>query len=296
MLSICQQSIYLLKTNLILVEILALILGLAIGSFLNVVILRYPEMLKRMWRKECKEFLKHEGPKIQIEVFNLHHPASHCPHCKKLLRWFHNIPVVSYFSLRGRCAFCEKRISILYPTIELLTALLSVIVVMHYHISCQMIAGLLFTWILIAMTFMDINEQFIPDDCNYILLWSGLFLSTGSFFTTPVQSILGAIVGYVGLWIIAKLFQVFRKKEGMGHGDFKLLAALGAWFGLQAVPVILFIGVITCLIITLVIFMFKKLKFDTPIPFGPFLALGGWMMLIWKAPLLTFAAHIFLGS
>lgn len=286
-------TIFLSKENLILFEILIFILGLAVGSFLNVVIVRYPEMLKRLWRKECEEFLSRENK--SAEPFNLSHPASHCPHCKKLLRWFHNIPLVSYFFLKGKCAYCEEKISALYPFVELLTAILSLVIAMYYHLSGQMVAALFFTWMLIVMSFIDMKEQIIPDDCNYLLLWTGLLLSLTNSFATPIQSILGAAMGYISLWIMAKLFYLIRKKEGMGHGDFKLFAALGAWFGWQALPAILMIAVITCLITTLIVFLIKKMKFDTPIPFGPFLAIGGWILLIWEMPILILTMKIFLG-
>lgn len=269
-----------LQLHLGLILTLAAILGLVIGSFLNVVIYRYPKMLHQMWKGECQEFLK-QPPARKPPKFNLITPRSRCVKCKETIKSWHNIPLFSYLFLRGKCAYCHANISLMYPTVEVLTAVLSMIVAAHFGISWASLAALILTWSLIALSFIDFNEKILPDNITISVLWLGLFVNSFDFFTTPVNAILGAIVGYVLLWTVAKLFKIIRKKEGMGHGDFKMLAMLGAWLGIGMLLNVLLTAVLLALFISIILLAFKKISKKYPIPFGPYLALGGFLTMIY---------------
>lgn len=266
--------------------VLVAILGLIIGSFLNVIIYRYPIMLKNEWRQECQEFLTScsqtvnpAEPKPKIK-FNLVTPRSHCPHCHKPIAIKYNIPILSYFLLKGKCASCAEKISLKYPLVELLTAILSIFVVAHFGLTAQSCAALIWTWGLILLTMIDINEQLLPDLFTLSLLWFGLIVSIFYLFVGSQQAIIGAVTGYVLLWIVAKAFHIIRKKDGMGHGDFKMLAMMGAWVGINNLLNVLLFSVIIALLVSLILLLQKKIKSDHAIPFGPFLALGGWTTLM----------------
>jgi leader peptidase (prepilin peptidase)/N-methyltransferase len=267
------------------------VLGLAVGSFLNVVIYRLPVMLERQWRAQCAE-LASLGPAAQTlsagagETFNLVVPRSACPSCKAPITALQNIPLLSWLVLRGRCAHCGKPISVRYPLIELLTGLLSGAVAWKLGFGLPAAAGIVLTWFLIALTFIDIDHQLLPDSLTLPLLWLGLTLSlwgTPSDGPLPVDlrsSLIGAIAGYVSLWSVYHLFRLLTGKEGMGYGDFKLFAALGAWLGWQMLlPVILFAAVVGALVGIAVLALRGKDR-STPIPFGPFLAAAGWLVMM----------------
>lgn len=256
------------------------IFSLMIGSFLNVVICRYPIMLKRAWKKECHEFLSMPIEEKR-DVFNIAVPRSHCPNCKTPLKIRHYIPIISYLMLKGKCATCRARISPAYPIIELIAASLALWTAIHFGLTWQTLCAIILGWCLIVMSVIDLNEQFIPDEITLSLVWIGLFISLFHLFTTPPNAILGAIIGYLMLWIVAKLFFLVRKKEGMGHGDFKMLAMFGAWMGTASILNTIFIAVIIGLIFSIALLIFGKITREKPIPFGPFIAIGGWITLFY---------------
>lgn len=268
-----------LQTHLYVPLIIAGILGLIVGSFLNVVIIRYPIMLESKWRRECQRYLKQPIENIK-KRFDLLIPRSHCPHCQTPIKWRHNIPVISYFILLGRCANCKKRISPIYTIIEVLTCILTILTVSNFLITWQMLAALIMTWVLIVLCFIDLRKQLLPDTITLPMLWLGLLFSLFSLYVTPYLSILGAILGYIILWIAAWLYRIIRKKEGMGHGDLKMLAMLGAWFGPQMVINILIMAIIFALIASLFLLSLKKITTQKPIPFGPFIAVSAWISMM----------------
>lgn len=267
--------------NLTITIILSGIIGLIVGSFLNVVITRFPIMLEAKWKKECREFLELPSPKDKTqEAFNLLKPRSHCPYCKTPIKAIHNIPLFSYLFLRGRCAYCQSKIPLLYPTVEFITCLLTIFVVINYSVSYTALAGVILTWVLITLFFIDFRTQYIPDDLSLGTLWLGLFLSLYFVFISPREALMGAILGYGILWIVASLFRLIRKKDGMGHGDFKMLGMLGAWMGPKIVINVLLISVALGLGTAIILLATKKITFQKPIPFGPFIAIGGWLSLM----------------
>ncbi|MFN7097834.1 MAG: prepilin peptidase, partial [Gammaproteobacteria bacterium] len=209
--------------------LLIVIFALIIGSFINVVIYRFPKMLFNAWHEQCETFLKESAAKT--DNINLCWPASHCPHCKTPLKPWHNIPVISYLLQRGKCRFCHTSIALRYPVVELISAGLAVVLFYFYGWSWQFALLLLFSWTLLAAIFIDIDTQLLPDEITLPLLWIGLLANTQHVFTDLTSAIYGAVAGYLILWLVAKGFYLLTKREGMGHGDFKLLAALGAWAG-----------------------------------------------------------------
>lgn len=256
-------------------------LGLLVGSFLNVVIHRLPIMLERAWRRECQAYLALEGNEEPAETYNLVVPRSRCPHCAKLIGAFENIPVLSYLLLRGRCSGCGMRISPRYPAVELLTAILSVAVAARFGVSVQTMAGLGLTWTLIALSFIDLDRQLLPDVITLPVLWAGLFLSLFNIFVDTRSSLVGAILGYLILWSVYQLFKLATGKEGMGHGDFKLLALLGAWLGWTEIPAIVLISSLVGALAGISMIVLARHDHRVPIPFGPFLAIAGWIALLW---------------
>lgn len=257
------------------------ILNLAIGSLLNVIIYRLPIILKNNWRIQCQEFLETVNTEKAQELFNLAWPSSHCTACKKKLKPWHNIPLLSYIFLRGRCAYCEAVISLQYPAVELLTAALSVIIALHFGFSYQCLAFLFFTYALITLTFIDFNHQLLPDEITILFLWLGLLCNLFGIFTSLSNAVIGAIVGYVSLWAFNYLFRLIRKKDGMGYGDFKLFAMLGAWFGWQILPITLLIAAGAGAIIGIFLILIKKHEHNKPLPFGPYLAIAAWLTALW---------------
>jgi leader peptidase (prepilin peptidase) / N-methyltransferase len=254
--------------------------GLFIGSFLNVVILRLPVMLHRSWETQCLE-LQGQEPSKHTEKFNLVVPRSRCPKCNHQISAYENIPVLSYLIQRGHCKHCNNKISPRYPSIELLTALLSGIVAWHYGFSWEVVFALLLTWALISLSFIDIDHQILPDDITLPFLWLGLGLSLFGIFTEVHSSIIGAMAGYLSLWLVYQLFKLITGKEGMGYGDFKLLALFGAWFGWQILPLTILLSSFVGAVIGISMIVFMGRDRQIPIPFGPYLALAGWIAMMW---------------
>ncbi len=270
---ILQQSPNLLISSIFIV-------GLLVGSFLNVVIFRLPVMMDRDWRRECREFLELET-ETETEPFNLIVPHSRCPYCQTKIKAYQNIPVLSYLLLQGKCAQCGTPISLRYPLIEVFTAFCSAVVAWHFGYGIEMLFGLLLTWCLIALSFIDIDHQLLPDSITLPLLWLGLLLSLFSLYTDTDSSIIGAIAGYLSLWMVYQLFKLFTGKEGMGFGDFKLLALFGAWLGWQYLPLIVLLSSLVGAVIGIAMIVLVRHDRNIPIPFGPYLAAAGWLALIW---------------
>lgn len=269
------QSSPLLLTSIIFVT------GLMVGSFLNVVIYRLPVMMQRGWKKECLEYLEQKQPEDDNEPFNLTLPLSRCPGCNTAIKPYQNIPVISYLFLKGKCAKCKTHISLRYPLIESFTGIISAVVAWHFGYSLEMLFALLLTWSLVALSFIDIDHQLLPDSINFPLLWFGLFLSLFSIYTDPSSSIIGALAGYLSLWTVYQGFKIVTGKEGMGYGDFKLLAVFGAWLGWQYLPLIILLSSLVGAIIGTSMVIFVKKDKNIPIPFGPYLAVAGWIALLW---------------
>jgi len=256
-------------------------LGLVVGSFLNVVIYRLPVMMDRTWTRECQQHAGEPADTDEQERFNLLTPASRCPQCNHRVTAIENIPVISYLFLKGRCSDCGIAISMRYPAVELVTALLSVITALHFGYGMQTLAALGFTWALIPLFLIDFDHQILPDSITLPLLWAGLLLSLFSLFTDCQGSIIGAAAGYLSLWAIFHVFKLLTGKEGMGYGDFKLLGAIGAWTGWQVLPVAILFSSVVGAAIGITLILFKGRDHSQPMPFGPFLAAAGWMTLLW---------------
>ena len=256
------------------------IVGLLVGSFLNVVIYRLPLMMQRQWRSDCLEYLKLEND-VPTDTFNLALPPSHCPHCQTQILARQNIPVLSYLWLRGKCANCKTPISGRYPIVELFTAIASMMVAWHFGYSEQAAAGLVLTWVLIALSGIDLDHQLLPDVILLPMVWLGLILSLLGIFTDSATSIIGAAGGYLLLWTVYHGFKLFTGKEGMGQGDFKLLAMLGAWFGWQYLGLIILLSSLVGAAIGMTLISLNKQQRETPIPFGPYLAMAGWIAMLW---------------
>lgn len=257
----------------------SILLGLCVGSFLNVVIYRLPVMMKREWQSQLEEF-QGKAPSQQ-PAFNLMTPNSACPYCKHAIKAWQNIPVISYLLLKGQCAHCKTKISARYPSIELITAVLSGLVAWQAGFGYAALGLLFLTWALIALTMIDIDEQLLPDSITLPLLWLGLICNSFNLFTDLHSAVFGAIAGYLSLWSVFWLFKLLTGKEGMGYGDFKLLAALGAFFGWQALPVIILLSSVVGAIVGIAgILIFGRDK-NIPIPFGPYLAAAGWIAALW---------------
>ncbi len=259
---------------------LSVILGLVIGSFLNVVIHRTPIMMQNGWRRECCDLLEIDNP-IASGPYNLLKPDSHCPKCKTPIKPWQNIPVVSYLLLQGKCGQCAEPISPRYPIVELVTGILSGFVVYHLGFNEQAVAALLLTWTLIALTMIDVDHQLLPDNLTLPLLWLGLLVNLQGVFTDLQSAVIGAIAGYMALWSVFWLFKILTGKEGMGYGDFKLLAALGAWMGWQALPLIIILSSLVGAVIGVAGILIMGRDKNVPIPFGPYLAIAGWIALMW---------------
>jgi leader peptidase (prepilin peptidase)/N-methyltransferase len=261
-----------------------LILGLVIGSFLNVVIYRYPKMMEAEWREQCHEFLELPAPdssKRHFVVFNLAAPGSHCPNCNHAISALENIPVLSWLVQGGKCRHCRAPISLRYPVIELATGLLSVLVVSHFGFTWLSMALLVFTWILITLTMIDVDRQLLPDDLTLPLLWLGLLVNSMGLLTDLESAVFGAMGGYLTLWCVYWGFKLLTGKEGMGYGDFKLLGALGAWLGWQSLPQIILLSSLVGAIVGISMMLLRGQGRDVPIPFGPYLASAGFLSLLW---------------
>jgi leader peptidase (prepilin peptidase)/N-methyltransferase len=257
-----------------------LLFGLVVGSFLNVVIHRLPIMMETRWRRDCCELLELEAEKEESPL-GLAYPNSHCPHCKAPIRAWQNIPVISYLLLGGKCASCGTGISLRYPLIELATGLMTLSLAWFFPLSPALLGAMLLTWALIALTMIDIDHQLLPDDITLPLLWLGLLFNVFGTYTSLSNAVIGAMAGYLSLWSVYWLFKLATGKEGMGYGDFKLLAALGAWLGWQALPLIILLSSLVGAVVGIFLMILKRRGRDVPIPFGPYLAAAGWIALLW---------------
>ncbi len=265
--------------------IYAWILGLCVGSFLNVVAYRLPLMLEKRWQDDCRALLEQNTAGSSSEVvFNLCLPASHCPHCQQTIRWHENIPLLSWLALRGRCAHCRQLISARYPLVEFGTAMLSLVTVMEMGLGWPTAFALLLVWTLIACSIIDLDRQLLPDDLTLPLLWLGLLLNSQHLYVSAEDAILGAVLGYLLLWTVYWLFRLSTGKEGMGYGDFKLLAALGAWMGWQALPLIILMASLCGAIAGIVYLVMRRQSLA--FPFGPYLAIAGYLFMIERHPLM----------
>ncbi len=269
----------------------AVVLGLLIGSFLNVVIYRLPALLFREWRQSAKDVLAE--PEIPLpERFNLAFPRSHCPNCKAPISALQNIPVLSYLVLGGRCANCKTPISKRYPVIEAITGALSLLIIWRLGVGPAGILGLVFLWALICLTMIDIDTQLLPDNITLPLLWVGLLANTFGTYTDLNSAIWGAAAGYLSLWCVYWVFKLVAKKEGMGYGDFKLLAALGAWMGWQYLPVIIMLSSLVGAVVGGVGMVLAGRDKDFRIPFGPYLAGAGLLAFLWGQELIDWYFNV----
>ncbi|MVG15700.1 prepilin peptidase [Aeromonas jandaei] len=260
---------------------LVFIFSLMIGSFLNVVIHRLPIMLEREWQAEYRSYFTPEEEQATEPRYNLMVPRSACPHCGHAISAQENIPLLSWLWLKGRCSECQAPISARYPLVELLTALLSVAVAIVISPGWGTLAALLLTWVLVALTFIDLDKMLLPDQLTLPLLWGGLLFNLIGGFAPLADAVIGAMAGYLVLWSLYWAFKLLTGKEGMGYGDFKLLAALGAWLGWQALPIILLLSSLVGAIIGISLIALRKHHQGYPIPFGPYLAIAGWIALLW---------------
>ncbi len=284
----------LLSQNLLLLLGLTAILGLMVGSFLNVVILRQPKRMFHQWREQCQLLLSSDNSGSSSEIINnvsnsttteqtppgFVKQRSFCPNCKHQLSAVDNIPLFSYLFLRGRCRYCKQSISLRYPFTEMLTALVSVAIVWHFGYSAESAFGLVFSWVLIVLSGIDIDHQLLPDDIVLPLLWAGLLLSLAASGVSPQDAIIGAAAGYLSLWSIYQLFKLLTGKEGMGYGDFKLLAAIGAWLGWQMLPLVVLLSSLLGAVIGGLLLVIRR-KGSQPVPFGPYLATAGCVAFLW---------------
>ena len=280
----------LIANNSTVLIVLSIVLGLLVGSFLNVVIYRVPVMLQREWRQQCCEFLEldekkfnKDDPTAKHKIFNLVKPDSHCPQCNAPVRAWQNIPILSYVMLHGKCAGCQKPISMRYPVIELVTGLLSGLVAWQFGATWLTLASLVLTWSLISLTMIDFDHQLLPDNITLPLLWLGLLVNTLLPETTvsAADAVLGAITGYLSLWSLYWIFKLLTGKEGMGYGDFKLLGALGAWMGWQSLLLIVILSSLVGAVVGIALLLFRGRDRNIPIPFGPYLAGAGFIAMLW---------------
>lgn len=267
--------------------IAAMLVGLLIGSFLNVVVWRLPKMLDREWREEAHEVLglPSETP---LPTFNLMLPHSQCPHCGHRIRAWENIPVLSYLFLRGRCSNCAAAISKRYPLTELACGLLSAFIAWHFGFGWQACMALVLSWGLLTMSLIDAEHQLLPDVLVLPLIWLGLIVNSFGLFVSLHEALWGAVAGYMALWSVFWLFKLITGKEGMGHGDFKLLAMFGAWGGWQILPLTILLSSMVGAIVGVILLRLRNAKTSTPIPFGPFLAIAGWIALLWGGQITDF--------
>jgi leader peptidase (prepilin peptidase)/N-methyltransferase len=256
-----------------------LCLGLLVGSFLNVVIYRLPLMMETRWRRDCCELLEVEQERQEAPL-NLAAPNSHCPQCRTAIKPWQNIPVFSYLLLGGKCANCAAPISSRYPLIELATGLMTLVLAWFFDLSPALLGAALLTWALIALTMIDIDHQLLPDDITLPLMWLGLVFNLNATYASLYDAVIGAMAGYLILWTIYQAFKLLTGKEGMGYGDFKLLAALGAWLGWQMLPEIILLSSLVGAVFGISLMAVKRHGREIPIPFGPYLAVAGWLALV----------------
>ncbi|MCZ6898483.1 MAG: A24 family peptidase [Nitrosomonadaceae bacterium] len=281
--------ITLLQTAPILFISLCATIGLMVGSFLNVVILRLPKMMEREWHQQCAEL---RGETIEtLPPLSIAKPRSACPHCQHKITALENIPILSYLVLRGRCSQCNTSISPRYPIIEALTGIISGFVAWNFGYGFLALAALIFVWAMIALAFIDLDTQLLPDDITLPLLWAGLLVNLGDGFTDIRSAIIGAVSGFLALWSVYWCFKIATGKEGMGYGDFKLLAVIGAWFGWKMLPLVILISSLVGAVVGIGLIVITKHGRNVPIPFGPYLVGGGLIALFWGNQL----NHTYLG-
>jgi leader peptidase (prepilin peptidase)/N-methyltransferase len=261
----------------------ALVVSLLVGSFLNVVIYRLPVMMQREWDAmlQAEQAGGEAAEPAAQERFNLMLPRSRCGHCGHLIQWYENIPVVSWLLLRGRCSDCGTRISVRYPLVELLSGLIGGWLIWQFGLTPQGVALVVLSWALIALTFIDLDHQLLPDSITLPLLWLGLLLNTQGVFTSLESAVYGAAAGYLILWGVYWLFKLLTGKEGMGYGDFKLLAAIGAWGGVQVLPLVILLSSVVGVVLAVSLIALRRHSAQNPLPFGPYLAIAGWIALVW---------------
>lgn len=259
------------------------VVSLLVGSFLNVVIYRLPIMMERTWRRDCELYLHPDSPGTTAEpaTFNLVKPDSTCPHCQHKIRAWENIPLISWLVLRGKCSQCRSPISIRYPLVELATAILSTLAAWHFGFGLAAGVAIIVTWLLIAMTFIDLDKMLLPDQLTLSLLWLALLVSVNHTFVPANDAIIGAVIGYGCLWCLYWAFKLLTGKEGMGYGDFKLLAALGALVGWQQLPVVILLSSFVGAVVGITLIVVQGRDKSQPIPFGPYLAAAGWLTLLY---------------
>lgn len=291
------QLIQLLQENTTLALFVFGLLGLCVGSFLNVVIHRIPLMMVLSWRQECSQFMFEQAdmPREQTQPLanivatdqpiTLSRPASRCPHCAHKIKWYENIPLISWVFLRGRCSDCKAPIGIRYPIVELITALISVLVIYQFGVGVVGLSALVLVWTLIALTGIDFDTQLLPDRLTFPLAGLGLAVNSQGWFVSPTQSIWGLLFGFLSLWIVVKIFYLITKKHGMGQGDFKLLAVLGAWLGPMMLPLIILLSSLLGSIVGLI--LMKKQGESKPFAFGPYIAIAGIVALLYGSDIVS---------
>jgi leader peptidase (prepilin peptidase)/N-methyltransferase len=279
-----------LQTHAAVAVAAALVFGLLIGSFLNVVIYRLPLMMEREWREECRAMAAADGvgdsakagdPAAADERFNLVVPRSRCPGCGAGIRAHQNVPVLSYVIQRGRCGACGWHIPLRYPIVELLTGLLAAMVVAELGVTLAAAGALALTFALVALAFIDLDTQYLPDSITLPLLWGGLLMNLGDVYVTLDQAVVGAMAGYLSLWLVYHGFRLLTGKEGMGHGDFKLMGALGAWMGWSVIPGLVLLSSVVGAVVGVGMILLRGHDRQVPIPFGPYIAAAGWICILW---------------
>ena len=285
------QFLQLLQENMTLALVVFGLLGLCVGSFLNVVIHRTPLMMVAAWRQECSQFMaeqadmppEHTQPLANIVAadpsITLSTPASRCPHCAHKIKWYENVPLISWLILRGRCSDCKAAIGLRYPIVELVTALLSMLVIYQFGVSAAGLSALSLVWALVALTGIDFDTQLLPDRLTFPLAGLGLAVNSQGWFVSPTQSIWGLLLGFLSLWVVVKIFYLITKKHGMGQGDFKLLAVLGAWLGPTMLPLIILLSSLLGSIVGII--LMKKQGESRPFAFGPYIAIAGIIALLY---------------
>lgn len=271
------------------------VLSLMVGSFLNVVIYRLPVMMENEWKCDCRDVLADElkNKKASDKLseteskFNLAKPDSHCPSCNTKLKAWHNIPVLSYVFLKGKCSYCGTKISLRYPAIELLTAFASLTVAYQFGYSAETLVLVPLTWMFVALVFIDIDHMLLPDQITLPALWMVLLASVWTVFLPAKDTIIGAVVGYLCLWVVYWVFKIVTGKEGMGHGDFKLLAVIGAIVGWIKLPIVVLMSSAVGAVIGISMMLFSKAERGTQIPFGPYIAIAGWIVILWGDGLMS---------
>ncbi|RJX31573.1 MAG: prepilin peptidase [Oxalobacter sp.] len=280
------SALFFLPPGSLIPVVVAAVLGLLVGSFLNVVIYRMPRMMQR----ESDNYVAHESGKepAHTDRFNLIVPRSACPHCGHPITALENLPIISYLVLGGKCSECKARISLRYPIVELISGLLAAFIIWRFGSGWAGMSAVLFAWLLIAMTCIDLDTQLLPDDLTLPLLWLGLLVNIKGAFVPLPDAVIGAVAGYLSLWFVYWLFKLTTGKEGMGYGDFKLLAALGAWLGWKMIPAIVLISSVVGAIVGISLIVFAKHGRNKPIPFGPYLAAAGLICLLYRQPISQF--------